>query len=127
MRQGIRDLALKLPQLRRLLEHRDELLRRVSLLSAELEAARADAGAARADAGAARSEIENLRGLLNEQEEQIARLVQEMRKTEPDLGDPSTRIALLQIGKTGGTTLDTSPDGGVPAERANEQSDRPQA
>ena len=28
-----------------------------------------------------------------------------MRKTEPDLGDPSTRIALMHIGKTGGTTL----------------------
>lgn len=105
MRQRIRGLALKLPPLRRLVEHRDELLRRVSLLSAELDAARADAGAARADAGAARSEIKNLRGLLNEQEGQIARLVQEMRKTEPDLGDPSTRIALMHIGKTGGTTL----------------------
>lgn len=98
MRQRIRGLALKLPPLRRLVEHRDELLRRVSLLSAELDAARADAGAAR-------SEIKNLRGLLNEQEGQIARLVQEMRKTEPDLGDPSTRIALMHIGKTGGTTL----------------------
>jgi hypothetical protein len=105
MRQRIRAFALRLPPLRRLVEQRDELLRQVTLLSTEVEAARADAGAARADAGAARSEMDALRALVNEQQKRIAQLIMEVRGPEAGLADPEGRIALLQIGKTGGTTL----------------------
>lgn len=98
MRQHIRSLALGLPQVRRLVDHRDELHRRVSVLSAELEAVRSDALAAR-------NEIEDARRLLDEQQEQIAQLITRLPETDSSLADPNTPIALLHIGKTGGTTL----------------------
>lgn len=49
--------------------------------------------------------MDALRALVNEQQKRIAQLNVEVSGPEAGLADPDGRIALLQIGKTGGTTL----------------------